>query len=1249
MKSTSTVSITTESPTFLHLSYLDLSNNYIDDEAVDYLAALITANVGLEYLNFHDCMLNPSGIQNISNALKVLSSLKFLDISFADSDSRSIDDNLMVVLLTDNKYLKYLGLSNLVLDNTKLHQIQSHLCVIKVQRLIMNDFIFTDEDTGAIISLIANNPKLRELTLLNCEMSITNKLKFTFVSAALDKQYLNLDTITIAIPINVTNKYSLNTNTPLHCNVSKLTLTDDDVVTVMTVDHKLGELIMFKLILNQKSLRVLSVNSTAIRYLKILHIQDCTFTDHYAHYVASLITNNAATIQSFSLTSCRMSIKQKMMITKALCKLNIISLQYLNIKDIVYNTKPENSKPTFININYKDIITAVMTDHVNLIISILVINQTTLRELKGNLKLIKGVIHLTINDYIFDVKADNSVASIITNNDCIQELVLSNCSFPHKFSKVFTGLSRLQALNSISFDKIRYFQNLEDLMIFIIIKNPGLSQFTLCRCEITETALVKFFHSIVKTLRNLLYINFSHLKCTCKVVNHITAVISCNTNLKHINLCNCQLPTVDVKSIIQTAKNLTTLEYFDLSCNQVTGYLANDITTLIANNRNIKEVNLPNYTLLITNCHLKLVLNTVTDILVNDIATIIATNKSNIKLNLLNCALNNNQFKIVLNAVKECSVLPYVNFTIEEIENVTGTTKVIELLVLKNIVAFHQNSDLVKFRGTHHLGIVGCSFDFEEWIVLKRFLACSTTLNTLILQDCQLYGTISEIVEVCTHLSYLDLTNIKIAGSSKSGSSSACLSDIEPLVLKVNKLRTFSLNCMDFTEQMMLDILNILYMLHSSEIIDHFAMVNCNIDKCEISSLWPVFAYRNLLQFDLSYSRISGESVDCILAHSKSLRCIKMPSCSFDKKDVPLICDGLSKLHNIVHLNMNHNKHICLYANEIAAIIRGNTNLKHIEMAGCNFDMNGIIKICKSIHSCIRLHNINLSHNKIFGDAVDAVVSVLHIHYLECINLQNCGLTSASSKNIIMALENITTLKSADLSLNEMAENSAVRVARMIANNKNIEVLCLPDCVTPASSGINLSPGYLLSRHMKCLFDRIKYSKSLRRVEFGSSKVNDILATDVAVITSGGLVQVKFSELILTNSGFKQLTNSILIMEGLNSISITGVHFTNTESYHLATLINNNKSVKSFDISNCVMSNKAKNIIFDAMINLTSLTSLNLKNIVLSGAVEDKVLVVIANNTNLKYLEVTGCEMNTAKLSKVTACGSFSNLKVISE
>ena len=200
------------------------------------------------------------------------------------------------------------------------------------------------------------------------------------------------------------------------------------------------------------------------------------------------------------------------------------------------------------------------------------------------------------------------------------------------------------------------------------------------------------------------------------------------------------------------------------------------------------------------------------------------------------------------------------------------------------------------------------------------------------------------------------------------------LSD-KPIILKSNtcKLRTFSLSFMDFTEQLTADVLNIVY---SSKIID-FVMVNCSIDKCEISSLWtPLHGCRNL---DLSYSRISGDLVNCILADS--INSVKMASCSFDKKDVSLVCSGLYKVYNITHLNLNYNNNVCYYASTIAGILRCNIKLKHIEMAGCNLDMNGIIIICKFFLSCTRLQNINLSHNEVTGDAVDAVVSVLHNHY----------------------------------------------------------------------------------------------------------------------------------------------------------------------------------------------------------------------------------------------------------------------------
>ena len=1252
LKSTGIIPLTTLN-TVTTLNWLNLSSNSIDDEAVNYLAVLIATNVGLEYLSFYNCMFSSSGIQIISNALKMLSSLKFLDIRCNITDGKGLHYDVLVTMLANSKHLEQLNLFNLVLDNNKFRQIKSHLLVIKgLEQLMIKDCTFTDEDTSTIISLIANNPTLHKLCLLDCELSVKSKMNFScMAAAALEKE---LGTITVTSPINKKNKYLPHINTSIYCNVS---LTDDDVLAVMTVDNDLKELIMFKLILKENSLKVLSANSVMVRGLTLLQIQHCTFTDNYAYYVATLITNNIETIKCFSLTVCQMSIKQKMIITKALYELDIILLQHLNIRDNIYTDDVETTaslKYFFTKANCKltdNIITAVMTDHNDIIISKLVINQNTLAALKSNLRITKGVIHLTINDCKFDVETDKNVANVITNNDCIQEFILSNCVFPQKHSETFKSLSFLQSLNVICFDKIRYPKNFEDEIIPIITNNPGLSYFTMSRFHLNNSSLVKIMHGIAESLNNLIHINFSDLKCSSEVVQYITTVITHNTTLKHINLCNCQLLTVGVKNIIQAAKGLTTLEYFNLSYNQLTGDLLNDVTTLIAFNMNIKVLSLPNYTLVVNhNSRIKVVLTTVTNLLVNGIATLI-TNKDVTELNLLNCTLNSDQFKVVFNAVKKSS-LPLVHFTINEISNtdlkdvienksrIKEFKKVFKLLAIQDDnMIMHHSCDLVKYTEIDHLSIVGCTFDFKEWNVLKQLVVHSATLKTLILSDCQLYSEISEIISICTHLSYLGLTNVNTVTSQIGLSDNITIFKSE-----LNNLNTISISSVNFTEQMMVDILNILY---NSKNLDHFAMVKCKINGCEDSGLWTAFfACKNLLHLDLSYSNISGEIVDCILTHSNNLTHIKLVSCNFDKKDVFQICNRLHALYNIVYLNLSSNKNICYYASEIAAVITFNNNLRHIELAACNFDVNGIIRICRSIRSCTRLQNINLSHNEIASNIIGAVVPILH--RLEYINLRKCGLTSRSSKIIIMELASIDSLKSVDLSLNEITEDSAVDITAMIANNSNIEVLCLPNCIHTSASSINernfLLPCYSLSRYMAGgIFDAIKRSRSLKCVEFGVCQLNNDLASEVAALTASnrGLVQLRFPELVLTHNGLKQLGNSILIIEGLNNISITNVHFTDSDADNLATLINNNKSLKSLDISDCVISDEGKNIIFEAMINLTSLKSLNLKNIVIS----DIVLNVIANNTNLEYLEVTGCEMNAAKLNKVIS--SFNNLKVV--
>ena len=1203
------------------LVYFCLTNFVITDNVDDGIATVLENNIHLEYFKLVACKLTGKGLTKSIQSFNFtslshlhLSKLNYVIINTTKRLQRPICD-----LLT------HLTLSDVCLDATTLSRL-SLPALTELQNLDLSHNPLTDESANILSSVILNNNGLRHLDLCDCKLqsegindifNALQKISITYLDMSLNMSDTSLVLLQTVLPCLKHIEYLYLPYFELEqAEIDKIfDFISNDTVDLKFIDFGPND-IPRNMVWDLKNIVFVSKGNKMF-CLSAEGIERVNFTDHEIENVYH-------------------------------------SLDYLNVNNVTVDDEVGNT------------------------VALLIVNSPELENLeifRGDWTVssaVKCFSTLQNNSHLTFLKFRNNrnnkhfslteILYLLSSCTALRVLDLHNCCKSERTSiaSITIGSPTFLHLNHLDLSNNYIDDEAVDYLTVLITNNVGLEYLNFCKCSLSKynpnAKLVKIMQSIAKSLKNLLHIDFSHLRCSREVVQHITTVITCNTKLKHVNLCNCQLFAEDVENICQAAKKLTTLEYFNLSNNQLTSSLANKMTTLITNNKYIKVLSLPVCTVVINDKQcIKVFLNTVTDIFVKDMLTLF-TNKTVSELNLVNCTLNNDQLKVVCNAVKNF-LLPCVLFTINEIMNqfiadledvvenkstIQGFKKAFKLLVIRDM-SVHHGFDLVKLKELHHLSIFGCTFDVEEWNILKKLVMHNaTTLDALTLSDCQLYGKISDIVRVCMQLSYLTLINVNIGAS---------LSDSKPSDFKsqLYHLKTISISSMNFTKQMTVDVLSI---LHNSENLDQLAMVKCNVPAYGDSGmLRAFFASKNLMHLDLSSSQISSEIVDCILTENNKLTHIKFASCKFDKKGVFQICNRLHDLYNIVYLNINNNDNICFYARNIAAIISQNINLIHIEMAGCNFDTNGIIEIGNSLSSTIILQYINLSHNTIAGRAVDAVVPVLN--RLKHINLRKCGLTSDSSKSVIMALTRNHSLKSVDLSLNEMAEDSVVDIAAMIANNNNIEVLCLPDCVTSAGSinnGNFLSPFYSLSHYMlSSIFDPIKRARSLKCVEFGLCRLDDSLASEVAALTASNssLKKLKFSKLVLTHNGFKQLGNSILIIEGLNSISITGVHFADSDADNLATLINNNKSLQSFDISNCVMSEKGKNIIFEAMINLASLKSLNLKNIVNSDTIEDKVLFVIANNTSLEYLEVTGCEINTAKLCKVTS--SLSGVKVISK
>ena len=1222
-----------------NLQHFDWSDNNLSGTA-ETIAQLISISYYLQYINLANTLMQDEEVMIIIKAMQNINSLRYIDLT-----SYGINDELALELqntIGKNPEMYFFQVSKLCFKNEltiATFDENTFNVVINLQHL---SICYNNCEVGVAVTLIYNSPDLQYLHLENCsmvEIDISNVIVALSRTTTLEYfcliNFVITDKVDDGIAAVIENNTKLKHFKLVACKVtekgftkciqsfnltqlSRLVLTKmDNVISHTTRQLKrpicdsLMHLNLSNMYLDINKLSFLSLSSlTKLQHLDLSHNP---ITDEGADVLSSVIFNNIG-LKYLDLCDCKLQSEGIRVVADSLHAANITYL------DISHNTID-------IDIFNSNVIPALWSSLKVIEYWYLPYCELKQKEIDNIAAFISNAVHLKFIDFgtnEIPKKMVNDFKNITFVNKrnkqiCFDMEGIKKVNFNCYESEMLYHSMHVEDVVNIRNAKMVSTENIVDLLSITISRNTGLSHFTLSKCDINENGLVKIIQSIAKSLIKLLHINFSHLKYSCEMVQHLVTIINCNVNLMHINLCNCQLSTVDVKCILQAAKNLTTLEYFDLSCNHVTGYLANDIITLIANNRNIKELILPNYALLIRNDYLSVVLPTVTDLLVNDIATLMATNKNISELRFNKCTLNNDQLKVVLNAVKGCLSLPDVEFTIIN-------EKVFKLLIVQNMIMDHRRYDLLEFRRIDHLSIVGCTFDFKEWSI-------NPTLHTLILFDCQLYGGISEIVNNCTHLKYLDLTNVNIVKSDDKWLSSFIHNT--PIIFTFTyNLKTFSLNYMNFTEQITVEVLNIVY--HSKS-LNHFAMVNCSIDGCEDTSWWKAFLkYGNILRVDLSYSKINHEMAASILTRNENLTRIEMASCNIDIRGFS-ICNALRNHFHIEHLNLNNNKNIGYYAKDVASMIMNNKNLKHIEMVGCYLNKDEIVKICESAGLCFRLQHINLGHNEI---AVDAMISMLSsTKHLEYVGLQKCGLKCTGSRDIIKALAKFSSLKFIDLSLNEMAGDSAKYVAEMITSNKNIEVLCLPD-IRPTSHYL------LVTEMMRHISNTLKRINSLKHVNFGSSQINNDLASEVGALTvsNRGIVQLTFSELVLTHNGLKQLGNSILIIKGLNNISITGIHFTDSDADSLATLINNNKSLNSFDISNCVISEKGKNIIFETMINLTSLRSLNLKNIVISDTIEDKVLDVIANNTNLEYIKLHGCEMNTAKLNE--AINSFNNLKL---
>ena len=194
---------------------------------------------------------------------------------------------------------------------------------------------------------------------------------------------------------------------------------------------------------------------------------------------------------------------------------------------------------------------------------------------------LSSLVHLNFSANLFTTKAVDDFAAMIQHNNGLEYLNISRCFTEENDSETHTkALVNLKSLQYFDFSNNAINITTADNIAAIISNNPYLEHLNLSKCNIIKIALL----SILKALQNnghLKFLNLNSNPVDNEEATKLATVISNNPFLEKVELSNCYLQEIGMKSILLSLKDHTSLKHFDISSNKITNHIANELADVI--------------------------------------------------------------------------------------------------------------------------------------------------------------------------------------------------------------------------------------------------------------------------------------------------------------------------------------------------------------------------------------------------------------------------------------------------------------------------------------------------------------------------------------------------------------------------------------------------------------------------------------------------------------------------------------------
>ena len=1168
---------------------IDLGPNTINDELAPNLAALLSSNSKLEQLSLKKVELEHN-FSKVKNHLMKIRGLMHLSISYCSFTDQ--DANIVISTISNNKSLKTFDLcncsNNAMSDESKLKMIEVLTRISSLEYLYLNSFTCTEDITIALAKAIICNAKLRNVELIECNLDKNGcKSVLSAINQCKDVMLINLSYNT-----NIgETKFKIPN---LFMNHDKLTHID---VTACNFDY--DRIIEFCDVLCDR------------KTLKYLNLSQNTIIRKTANKLASLLSV-LTNLEYLSLYNCQLEPTGIKSIVSKLKEFNTLQYVYLNFNKMTHDAA-EDLAVMLTNNKYMRKFSLPQYDDSYIKIGIILRAMKSISSLQYvDMSCAQVFAHIPIE-----------LGDVLTNNPNLKQLLLSHLELgPNTFMKLSSNLSKLRELRHLAITLSSINDENAKNVAKLITNNLTIEKLNLSGCKISLQGKLHIFQ-ILTSLSALQYFSINNIIIGDQLVNELARILSINVRMKHFEIGNCTSTEYQIFTIISSLTKHKQLVHLNLNNNILSDRSLSYLTNLIRENK-IQHLELSkcNITSLDT-ILMFLSLNTLKhlDLSNNPISNIVATTRQHTftkvsgltYLNLSQCQISEKGMEQVIKALTHCRLINHLDLSSNLLNS--NSSAVSDLFTL-----ISNNSSIE----TLYMPICTLSDLNIKALFLSLSDASRTLLKFVDLNSNRITNEMADCVAVMmSNSSKLD--QLKFSNLVLEESGFEKLKSYLPKFKGLNNLGITGCKITDENAEIISTLIN------NNQLIENLKF--CNFVPTHARNIQSVFfamrSLKNLLVLSFVYNHLTvplDEMDDLItmISINMKLKAIGLGGCALSESNVIAIMKAVIYPQNITHLKLEDIPLSILFIMTLSDLQIGSSGLEQLTLSNCKITGEEL-SYWKGISDMSKLKYLNISKNPISILGAELIQNMItKAKQLQYLNLSSCSMQPEKLDQMIIQLKDINSLQYLNINDSKLSDESASKLIAVVIKNARIQQFHFSNCNLKGSQVIDL-------------FNVFKHRTCVKSIDISLNETSSGFTKDlIKVVTRNHFATwIMLSKLELNQQELQILSKTLPLMMKLEHLSITGGRFTHIDACNVATLINNNKSLKFLKISDCVLSDNEKLKIFIAMKNITSLTHLVLNNIAITNQVQNDISTVIAKNTELQHIELTGC-LNIAFIRSIS-------------